>query len=1235
MEARTLDENTMNWDLEEENKIRRYLLGDLPADAAQQVEENLLRDDEYADWVLVVEDELIDDYARGSLVERDCELFEQQLLTPARREKLLLAQAATKYAGAYQRMPLASANENNGVLEAVEIVSQDRQLPKKSPSEQGGVEWWKTFFLPKWKIVVYTILLISLGGSFWRFRSVTSDTAEVRLALQQAYRERRPIEARITGFNHAGFIAETSERGAGQGGSEGGRFPVDQVALDRARVLLFGRSRVFSTAEAFQALGQYYLTQRDFETAIKQFQQALSLEPNSAQLHSDLGAALLGKVERDRTASTGRRLEEVNQCFVHLNRALELAPELLEPRFNRALLNQREQLRREARADWEKYLQHDPTSAWAAEARQNLNIIESELRRVSQRRGQLLQDFMAAWQVHDDEGALKAFSLSYSFNGNGIVEKLLDDFLAARLARQEAAAENNLQAISYIGQLVERKTADRFTADLARYYGQVRFEQIPWLARARRMMAEANAFYRKSENDCAVDLYEQAKAMFVQVGDICEELAAQAWIGHCHHQRADTVRNLHSFIALVSVCEERKYRWMLANALCGRANGHNSTGQFSQAISDCSRCGQISGELGDWTGVLRSQYMLGFFYYQLGRHEENLRLTEQGRKLADETAAETRYAITFYNLRAWSLSVLGQAEAALAYQREAVRMAEETGSARLIAYAYIYRGSVNARHRYFDEAIASVQQGIALGRKLGNDATGQDFVHTGLLHLGHIQRAAGDYATAQASFDQVLTFYEHSKKQAYFYGAAKGRLLTLLAQGRNSEAEQELHRVLALYEQYRVSIHEESNRNSFFDQEQSIYDIAIDFAYTRLRNPEQAYAYAQLSRARSLLDALLRGRTIVTETGNRNLILTAQARPVSLQQIRQQLPEDVQLLEYYVLEDKVIVWVISSDKVERELLSLNRVQLDGLVKEFLGLVRHKPKVADQAWQEPAMALHDQLIRPIEKLLDRRKQIYIIPDKSLTQLPFGVLVARDSKRLLVQDYLLSYASSASVFLNLTASAQKKTASGPEHLLAVGNPSFPQSEFPQLEYLPAAEAEVIEIATWYEKPTVLLKEQATKSTVLSELQRADIVHLAVHYFPDPWSPMLSRIPLARERSDGIEAGIKVYELYRLPMLRARLVVLAACQTRGENYYAGEGAIGISRPFEAAGVPRIVASLWPVESDATAALMTAFHRIRKGERRPIAESLRGAQLQQLHRTPHPYYWAAFITVGGHSNY
>jgi CHAT domain-containing protein len=178
----------------------------------------------------------------------------------------------------------------------------------------------------------------------------------------------------------------------------------------------------------------------------------------------------------------------------------------------------------------------------------------------------------------------------------------------------------------------------------------------------------------------------------------------------------------------------------------------------------------------------------------------------------------------------------------------------------------------------------------------------------------------------------------------------------------------------------------------------------------------------------------------------------------------------------------------------------------------------------------------------------------------------------------------------------------------------------------------------VTAYYQAPVLLVNSQARKQVVVREMERVDVVHLALHYEVNSQSPMLSRMPMASVMPGNPENAIHLYELYQLKSLQPRLVVLSGCQTAAEDYLGGEGAIGISRPFEAAGIPLVIASLWPVDSVATSDLMVAFHRARKQSKLPTVEALRRAQLELFSRNDkyrHPYYWAAFIAVGGYSEY
>src|SRR5215472_2081559 len=77
-----------------ERQIREYLLGVLPAERREEVEQQILTDDDFHQEVEMAEEELVDDYVSGELPAADRRLFETNFLTsPFRRQKLQFARA--------------------------------------------------------------------------------------------------------------------------------------------------------------------------------------------------------------------------------------------------------------------------------------------------------------------------------------------------------------------------------------------------------------------------------------------------------------------------------------------------------------------------------------------------------------------------------------------------------------------------------------------------------------------------------------------------------------------------------------------------------------------------------------------------------------------------------------------------------------------------------------------------------------------------------------------------------------------------------------------------------------------------------------------------------------------------------------------------------------------------------------------------------------------------------------
>jgi len=214
------------------------------------------------------------------------------------------------------------------------------------------------------------------------------------------------------------------------------------------------------------------------------------------------------------------------------------------------------------------------------------------------------------------------------------------------------------------------------------------------------------------------------------------------------------------------------------------------------------------------------------------------------------------------------------------------------------------------------------------------------------------------------------------------------------------------------------------------------------------------------------------------------------------------------------------------------------------------------------------------------------------------------------KYLIDRYNISYLPSASVLKYLEP---KKRPKG-DKLLAFANPTTNRDDH---KPLPFAEKELNDIAQFYEQKLLLSKADATEDRFRELAPDYDIIHLACHSELNSAYPLFSGLLLAPgEEQDG---ELDVHELFTTD-LNAYLVVLSACQTGLGHLTTGDELVGLSRAFIYAGTPSVVSSLWVVNDESTAYLMTRFHRnLRKYDK---AEALRRAQLEAKNRYKSPYY-------------
>jgi CHAT domain-containing protein len=271
-------------------------------------------------------------------------------------------------------------------------------------------------------------------------------------------------------------------------------------------------------------------------------------------------------------------------------------------------------------------------------------------------------------------------------------------------------------------------------------------------------------------------------------------------------------------------------------------------------------------------------------------------------------------------------------------------------------------------------------------------------------------------------------------------------------------------------------------------------------------------------------------------------------------------------------------------------------------------------------------LHKLLIEPIASVLptDPNQHVIFIPDRTLFLVPFPALKSA-SGQFLIEQHTIRTAASIQL---LGKTRALKSRSNGQGALIVGNPLMPNdpnsAQVKQLTNLPNAEQEASAIAALF-NTTALTGKAGTKQVVLQQMATAKVIHLATHGSFDDRNGFKSWLALAPTAQDS---GILTAEEVAQLKLNADLVVLSACDT-GRGKVTGEGVVGLSRSFIAAGVPSVVVSLWSVPDAPTADLMKAFYQ--QLQRNPDkAQALRQAMLSMLKTYPNPRDWAAFTLMG-----
>ncbi|MFL5729616.1 MAG: CHAT domain-containing protein [Cytophagaceae bacterium] len=303
----------------------------------------------------------------------------------------------------------------------------------------------------------------------------------------------------------------------------------------------------------------------------------------------------------------------------------------------------------------------------------------------------------------------------------------------------------------------------------------------------------------------------------------------------------------------------------------------------------------------------------------------------------------------------------------------------------------------------------------------------------------------------------------------------------------------------------------------------------------------------------------------------------------------------------------------------------------------------------------------QFWEPLYQRLTGCSRLYFSGDGVYNQINLNVLLNPFSKRYVLDEINLVFLTNTRDLLSAKSKGKHTRAllygrpsywasdssnkKAPEEISKLSSPALGTlMEFSRQKFadLPGTEKEIENISGIFNsnhwQTEIFIRENASEEN-LKSMRSADVIHIATHGFflADDGRHVNSMIRsgivlsgINRHSETSQEDGIlTAYEATNLALDSSRLIVLSACETGLGEMRNGEGVYGLQRGLKVAGADNILMSLWKVNDEATAELMTSFYESWLGGME-IHSAFRQAQTRLRKKFPEPYYWGAFILLG-----
>jgi len=647
-------------------------------------------------------------------------------------------------------------------------------------------------------------------------------------------------------------------------------------------------------------------------------------------------------------------------------------------------------------------------------------------------------------------------------------------------------------------------------------------------------------------------------------------------------------------------------------------------GQYDRALQVLDSALLLSRELSDTAAQASTLNNIGNAYYGLKKYTRAVAAYDSAR-IAGRTIMDPRTEGNILNNLGFTCAALKKYDRALAYY-DSSRIKIEAG-ADLYGQGVVLNnlGEALAALGRYDQSLA-VYDSALIKRRIVKNRYGEGIT---LKNIGRLHDARGEWKKALDHYRQAieikerirgelraseLAAYGESEKDAY-------QLIIdlLIKHGREKEAFEYLERSRS-----------DDLREIFQASGIEAYDPSLKNELGRINGLETKMAELQsglqngkigaeeYDKSRAGLDGQYNQALVDLKTYHAQVYDLLEPGKRSFEDIQAVIPERVLYVQFVAAEDRYLAFLLTRESFKTELLA-ERGRIDSLIENFRTALVLKEK---ETMTGALRNLYDCLIRPLEPALDPARDVVIIPYGPLHYLPFTALIRSEDDggfEYFIESKRIRCLPSAA-FITGT---ETKPVTRQDNLIAFADAD---------QTLPGAEEEVKALSKLYPRSKIFVGGEATKERFIAEAGNYGIVHLATHGRLEI-DPRRSHIVLAPPGPGNLTCR-EVLGLCGLFKKKTALVTLSACETAVDlnREKSGRELTTLADAFKRAGVPSLVATLWPVADHSTARLMNDFYQNLRDGKMDKLEALRQAQIKMLRGSeyPDPFFWAPFILIG-----